>query len=705
MNAANSFPPSARLAPESVTKDSVVPVTEVAPETTEPIVAAQTALPGDTWRSAQATGGLRARALAVGIPLLIAICMLSSYADMVAQQVQLGVLQLAPPAIAALFGLALVNQLLLRVSRREWLSRTDILSIYTMLLIGVMVSTRGVMEKLIPPLAYLPYYATRENKLNDLITQHLPAWALPFTPAAAVSPVPDSIRTFHEGMSKGDAIPWGIWIGPLLCWFALLCCILLVFACLATLLRRQWVDNEQLRFPLTTLPLAMIRNDVEGRPFFSDRTMWMGVAVAACVFSLNGLQANFPAWPGFVLDLNLKPLFSERPWNQMSNITLPVSLAAVGFAYFLPADLLFSLWFFFLLTRAQDIAAVQMGGVPASIVTHNARVWTGYQAMGAYLVLVLAQVRIGWPYFRLVWKTAIARRPEDKLLDDSNEMMSYRAAVTGLVLGFGGIIVWLALAGMNPLLAAAQMGIYIFLIALIMSRGVAEAGLLMTETSFLPTHLIGMVYPLPALGAANMSLVGLTNGMFIRDLRGILLSPLLDSEKMASELGVRQRSLLLTLAIAVVVSFVVSCAYFLYLNYTHGALSLYPNATNNAANMFSFARGALKGANPPDATAYGGLAVGVVVTTALVWMRSLYSWFPLNPLAYALAPTYSMDRLWFAMFLAWVVKSLVVRFGGIEMFRRWMPFMLGLILGEFMMAVFWALMNMYLGWSVPKFPV
>ena len=42
----------------------------------------------------------------------------------------------------------------------------------------------------------------------------------------------------------------------------------------------MWMDNEQIRFPLTTLPLAIIQNDVEGQPFFTNRLMWMGFGVA-----------------------------------------------------------------------------------------------------------------------------------------------------------------------------------------------------------------------------------------------------------------------------------------------------------------------------------------------------------------------------------------------------------------------------------------
>jgi len=648
--------------------------------------------------------GLRARAIIVALPLLAAICFISLYADMVSKTIQFGVLQLAPPAVAVLFALALINRGLTWVLKREILSRADILVIYAMLLVGVMVSTRGAIEKIIPPLAYLPYYATRENKFNEMITQHLPTWALPFTPSAKWQPAPEIIRGYYEGLHD-KPIPYEAWVGPLCAWFALMACVIFVFACLATILRRQWMDNEQLRFPLTVLPLAIIRDEVEGQPFFTNRVMWLGFAFATLVFTVNGLQSNFPDWPKFTLDLWLSSVFTERPFNQMDSVAVYISLAAIGFAFFLPTELLFSLWFFFLLTRFQDVVAVQLGGIPTPIGTHNARVWTGYQAAGAYLALVLVQLRIGWPYFKQVWRTAFG--PADQRpLDDSSELMSYRVAIIGLFAGFGAIVLWLSLAGMHPLLAVAQMGIYIFVVALIMSRAVVEAGLLMTETSFLPSHLISLVYPLPQLGPANLSMMALMNIVFSRDLRGVLLSPMLDDQKMAGELGMKQRSLLLPLALAVTIAFIAASYFFLQFSYSRGHLGLYDYPNNgNAGNMYNLARSQIAGSTPPpDSTAYGGFGVGIVVTLFLVYMRSNFTWFPLSPLAYAIAPNWAMLVFWFPFFIAWIIKSLVMRFGGIEMFRRIAPWMLGMILGEFMMAVFWAIMNMWRGWSNPNFP-
>jgi hypothetical protein len=406
----------------------------------------------------------------------------------------------------------------------------------------------------------------------------MPRWAMPFVPTSEVAPPPDVIKGYYEGVAAGAPIPYGAWIAPLVAWFALISCVLIVFACLSTILRRQWMDNEQLRFPLTTLPLAMIRDEVEGQPFFSNRMMWLGFAFASVIFGVNGLNANFPEWPRFVVDFNFSGIFSEKPWNAMYSTFAFVSLAGLGFAFFLPADLLFSLWFFFVLTRLQDAATVQLGGVPTPMVSHSTRVWTGYQAAGAYLVIVLAQTRVAWPYYKQVWRTAFPRLSSTRLtartqpLDDRDELMSYRAAVLGLFGGFAGIVLWLSVAGMSPMVAVAQMGIYLFFIAVVMTRGVVEAGLLMTETSFRPTDLMKLVYPVQNLGATNLSLMGMMDVVLIRDLRGVLLSPLLDNQKMAGELRVRQRSLLLPLVLAVVVAFVVASYFFLKFNYTLGRI-------------------------------------------------------------------------------------------------------------------------------------
>jgi len=646
--------------------------------------------------------GLRARALVVGVPLVIAISAISVYADMVTKTVQFGVLQLAPPAVVGLFLLVLLNKGLSRMARRQLLDAGDMLIIYTMLLVGVMVSTRGVVEKMIPPLAYLPYHSNGSNRFNGLLTRHMPQWLLPFTPTPTAS-CPERLREYYEGLARGQHIPYTAWVGPICAMFVLVACVICVFVCLSVLIRRQWIDNERLAFPLTALPIAMIKDEVDGVPFLSNKVMWCGFAFTVVIFLINGLHANYPTVPLIPLNYPISSVLKTSPWNQLDFTVIYISFAAIGFGYLLPNDLLFSLWFFFVLSRLEDVITVQLGGVPLSIGSHNARVFTGHQAAGAYIVLVISYVALGKNHFIGVLKTAFTK---NKVLDDSGEMLSYRTAAIGLLAGFSGVIIWLTIAGMSPWLSASVMGIYLFFIAVVMSRAVNEAGLIMTETSFLPTHLIQFVAPVSTWGATNTTLTAFVNTAFVRDLRGLLLSPLMDAQKISGEIRMHPRSLLAPFITAGILAFVVATTAFLYVSYTNGHVTLYSYPDANAANMYGQAASAIKGLTRPlDSSAGGGLALGIAATAAMVRLRSVLPWFPFNPLGYAVAPTWAMIVLWFPCLIAWLIKVPVIRYGGLQTYRRIRPFMLGLILGEFTMAMVWAVLSSPgIGMSAPDFP-
>jgi len=646
--------------------------------------------------------GLRARALVFGIPLVVAISAIAVCADMVSKTIQFGVLQLAPPAVVALFLLVLLNKGLSRIAKRELLNAGDMLIIYSMLLIGVMVSTRGVIEKIIPPLAFLPYHSTDANGYNGLLTRHLPAWLLPFAPTPTAS-CPEGLREYYEGLARGQHIPWAAWIGPLCAMFVLVACVVCVFLCLSVIIRRQWVDNERLAFPLTALPVAMILDDLDGVPFMRNRMMWFGFGFTALIFLINGLHANYPLLPGIQLTFPLNPLWKSKPFNQIEYTSIFISFAAIGFGYLLPNDLLFSLWFFFILTRIEDVAMVMLGGAPVPIGTHDASVFTGHQAAGAYIVLVITYITLGRSHFQNVLKTAFTK---DKVLDDSTEVISYRAACVGLIIGFAGIIIWLAIAGMSPWLAASVMGIYLFFIAVVMSRAVNEAGLIITETSFLPTHLIQFVAPVSSWGAENTTLTALVNTAFARDMRGVLLSPLMDIQRMAGDVKLKRSALLGPFIAAGTVSFVVAAVVFLYVSYKLGNVSLYAYPDADASNMYGRAASAIRGLDVRlDSSAGWGVVLGFVATTVMVRLRAILPWFPFNPLGYAMAPTWTMIVLWFPCLIAWLIKVPVMRYGGLKAYRRLRPFMLGMILGEFTMAMVWAVLSSpAIGMSAPDFP-
>jgi hypothetical protein len=96
--------------------------------------------------------------------------------------------------------------------------------------------------------------------------------------------------------------------------------------------------------------------------------------------------------------------------------------------------------------------------------------------------------------------------------------------------------------------------------------------------------------------------------------------------------------------------------------------------------------------------------VGIVVTVGLATLRALYWWWPLHPLGYALSASWSLIVFWFPIFIAWAIKAPLLQYSGIRGYRRFRPLFLGMIFGEFSMAVFWTGVSWLTKVRAPTFP-
>ena len=46
--------------------------------------------------------------------------------------------------------------------------------------------------------------------------------------------------------------------------------------------------------------------------------------------------------------------------------------------------------------------------------------------------------------------------------------------------------------------------------------------------------------------------------------------------------------------------------------------------------------------------------------------------------------SFALMRLWLPLFTSWLLKGLILRYGGLKGYRRALPFFMGLVVGEFM---------------------
>lgn len=656
---------------------------------------------------------LSARALVVGIICVIVTCLVVCYAELVVGKIQIGFLQLPPVVVGMLVLLLGVQAALGRFSCRLKLKPHEMFTVYIMMLLSSMIASRGLMQKLIPLLIVPNYFATPENGWKAKFFGSIPRWLVPWDPHG--DPKQFVAARFYDALRPGERIPWHLWIGPLCAWSIFVALLFTAYLCLAVILRRQWVDNEKLTFPLVQLPLEMIRGDASvvgrsgiGGNFLRDPLTWLGFGLTAAIFGVNGLHQYAPSIPELTTDIDLNGFFSQPPYNQMGFFHVYLSFAAIGFFYLLPTDLLFSLWFFFLLTRVEDVAAAAWGFQPETMPMYGCKTYQGYQIIGCYMVLAGYMFYAAWPHLKRVWQAATDFRGSHRLMErEEDELLSYRVAFWGLAASLLGMAFWLQLIGVTFWLGLLEIVIALFLVALVMARSTSEAGMLMTETSFRPIDIYRMMGDPKNLGASNLTGLAFLDAVWFRDQRGLLLTGFLDSMKFADGVRVKRRSLLGVFALALVVAIGVSGYLHIMLPYRLGAVQMYGYvyqanpvwAFNDAASNLT-----RTGAGLPYWATLNFVA-GAAFTILLATLRTRLFWFPLHPLGYALSGCWTMMVFWFPCFAAWLIKVLILRYGGMRLYARLRPLFLGMVLGEFTTAILFTLPALYDRFTpTPSFP-
>lgn len=638
------------------------------------------------------------RALLVGLIAIFVTVFIVAWAELVTGTIQIGFLQLPPVVVALLFLLALLNKVLARISPRLPLTAPELVVVCCMMLMASMITSRGLMEDLIPVQVGLNYYATPANKWEETFFPHLKPWMVPWD--AQGGALQDVAVDFFEGLRPGAPIPWRPWLVPTLAWLGLVALVYAAFLALSAFLQRLWADNELLSFPLVQLPLEMISQEAS-RDFLRNRMMWLGFAIPLFIFGLNGLHQIYPQVPEITVQVRLNQYFRGKPWTDLGYLSMFFSLAAVGFFYLLPSEVLLSLWAFFLLARVQALVASSLGMNLIGMPHAGVKLFVGYQTVGAYFGVVGYMLWTSWPRIRAMLESATRGGQGG----DRDELMPYSTALAILGIAMIGIVAYCGAAGMSAWVAIVEFGIYIFVQSIVMARSTAEAGMPMTEGSFTPLDVIGIFTNKRALGVKTLTGLAFMDCIFTRDLRGLVLTGFLDGQKMGDETRVRRRTLLGVFVLAIFISVVVAAAFHIYLPYRRGGVTMYYYAYRSIPTQFWRENYPLVTGQETftwQAPIWAG--VGVLVSIGLSILRRNFIWWPLNPLGYALSASWTTTVFWFPMLVAWLVKWVIMRYGGISAYRKARPVFLGLIFGEYSMAAFWTVISCIFRTQAPFFP-
>ena len=602
--------------------------------------------------------------------------------------------------------------LLLNLGKRP-LSRNEILTVYISCLFSTLAPGHGAENVFVTNLIGPFYYATRENKYLDFMVPYLKPWMTP-----ALDPATGSYAEANKALvdgwfnnSQSGQVPWGAWLVPLLVWGSAIALMYIMMACLSTMIRKQWAESEALAFPLLRLPLELTE-DVD-KPnqgaiigsFFRNGLMWIGFSIAVFIQALRGLHGYFPDVPDFPLSINTGAMFTEAPWNQIGGAPILVWPVIVGITYLLTSEISFSFWFFYWFIKFQLIAAYLVGFPSAalpqpigSIGGNSHATFTFYQTIGCYLAYVGIIVYTGREHLRHIALRGFGRRKATPA--EANEPMSYPLAFWGFILSFGLLVGWSILAGLSPVLAFGIWTLYVVTI-LALTRIVAEAGILFVQQGWVPLGTLGQVFGAGPthwlINAASLPAAATIQGGLMTDLRGFIMPSFIQGFKLAHDRKIALKPLLILMLACSLITMAMGVWMNVRMGYESGGLSLDAWTAGAASRIPADSTANLvKGVQDASYWNLGWLGLGIALTYGMMLARSRFAWFPLHPIGLLLAQSYPIASIWFSIFLGWLFKVLITKFGGTDSYRKGVPLFLGLALGDVMMMIFWLVID---GWQ------
>ncbi len=637
--------------------------------------------------------GVTPRALVIGFILLVAVAVGAFYVEIAWRRVYM--FGAGVPSMASVALLFLLTALMTtRWLRRAGLTRRELLVVYAMVLVGGPLVSHGTLFWMIPKtIAY--YEGARIHPLwAKAFLPLVPTWFAPSAPAA--------VESFFEGHAR---VPWSLWWVPLGAWMGFYFCLFFATFCLLVVIQRQWISNERLSFPIAQLPLQMVqdpRSPEEGKAGRLPSTwpFWLGLTAAFLLTFMNTLSSKVPAVPSLPLSRVLMQWQRVGPLAGLGDIYLSLYPDQIAIAYLIPKELAFSAWFFWLVRVGLTVIAIAAGATPQRPEDWYQSSFPApyFQGGGAAFALAIWVLWIGRQHILRVLRSVIGR----ERMEDAKEPLGYRLAVFGFILSFGAMVYFCWAAGSRVIfglvLISLIVGYYVM-----WARLRAETGL-----GFLPFNLEiqnALVSPFGSSIFRPKEIITLISTRWayfpgFGESSEVITGNALEAFKIGDAGGVNNRRLGWALIAAFVFSLVVGCYVVLTGIYHYGYSSLgmgsaygWPSwqTRNDGGRIFEY----LTSPGKPDPSGVIAFGAGAAVAVILGMLRLRFWWWPFHPLGYLAANCWGMQEYYMPFLVGWLAKSLVVRYGGLRLYRATIPIAVGFMIGPALNGGLWSIIELF----------
>lgn len=523
---------------------------------------------------------------------------------------------------------------------------------------------------------------------------------------------PEVLEGFLNG---GVPVPWGAWTVPLAFSIAYLLAFGFFTLLLAEILRKPYLETEMLPYPaaqLLTVPVKLATEPVEGSAWpriFKDKPFWIGALIgfifyqhtllAGWVSYFTGMSAS--AWP------SLFAPYGPIQWYEELTLAfgkyMPGAVLSVSFwppmwavAYFIPLNILFSTWFFFVfLNIIVNYIVVSAGLAPYdpswnAIAANNQYAFTvspvkqGQIAVGILIGMGILPLITHRKFLARYFKQAFMGGEKAVTEDEAHPRIVVPLFIISII-----ALLALQTAVAIPFHVALVMLVLLTIWTLGWTRVVGYASysiprIVGTYSRYLLSDALGGIGGTPAASVAILS-----DQTFGHGLPWGNPAPLYQFACRAGyDLGLRPKDMFIGACLGILISSIITFPLFLVGVYSFGMnvnvsagwlFRLYGGNTPSAAEQIAITDKAWP--RPPGIPPDVHVVIGIVLGFILMWLTTRYVWWPLHPAGWVLGGGYwDACFFWFPFFIAWLVKFLVLRIGGARAHERYaLPIFVGFL--------------------------
>ncbi len=652
---------------------------------------------------------IRPRALIGGLLTGVVLCAVTPFADSYLKTTPLAGGHFPLAAFFVFIVSAVLLALVAKISRRApLLSGMELLTAWALMVVVSGIGFTGLVRTFFINITAPTQFADATNNWASSLLPFLPERLYPRDPAildALYSGLPGKTAlTFTQTLER---IPWSFWLPVLAQWSVFILLAYATLFCLANLFAGQWVVNERINFPLLQMPKLLAEAYDERRlfAFLGDPYLLCGLSLPLILHTLGGLNAHYPSVPAVPTEILAGSYFpSAGLLSGFQKVKIYIYPAFIGFAFITTRQVSLSFWVFFLLagllagilqTTGLQIPESALGTLFGPSISRPEET----QTIGASLIFFGFMIWLARSYLGDVVRQCFSPHR------DTNEVgwIPARYALMGAVLGMTALCIWSAACGMG-LASAVMLYTCFFAAMLLVAKIVCQGGVPYCALNVAPADGILSLFGSKPFGSAGLVLGMSLQKMLFVDVREALLPSLMHAEKITERMRAR-KFMGLAVAASLILAVAASFLSMLYLGYRYGIQELDMDwATRTTQTVYANSQRLLETPQTPDTWVLFFVLAGAAIMLVLVLSYYLLPWWPIHPLGYLMAYSSSMRILWFSFLVGWMCNALCLRYGGTFLYRRFRLVFIGLIIGDFCMGAFWALVSLQTGISYLVLP-